>query len=1085
MVRSDEEPKPAGRATNGTGPVSLRERFLQGEPVAAGVRTSILNSWQRSRSLGLSPDAVDLPYRDDFDPGSRIVRAAAPVLDRLQATFAGSQVNISVADANGTVLLRRFGDPSMARSLPAIQVVPGFVFAEQVAGTNGIGLALAERQLIRVYGAEHFAERSQQSACVALPVRDPLSGRIEGVLCLGYPRGFERPALGVAIRRAAEGIERRLLGQSSAHERALLRTYLATAAETAGPRRGVAVDALVNALRPVDQELLKEKAAALISGARPGTLEVTLSDGRRVTLVSRPVRSGSGVRGIAIEAELPGIPAGEALVIPHQTDELLPLAAPLSFARPALTLPSGFLAASPGRAATSTGGGGSAAAGAVTGSDGPAEPVAPGMTGAPGMTDGPDPSVAPGASGTTAEPDAPLTPGAPGNRGDASWPGGATAWSGAASGPDAPAGPDGGLPAAVEGGGATPEADGPGEPDAVVTADGGRSAAEPDAPTPDGAPTPNGAPTPDGAPPPDGGGRRPPGVPSEAAFPARGLVMLGEPHVGAYALAARRRLELLSEASTRIGTTLDVRRTAEELAETAVPGLADFVTIDLPDAVLRGEESADPLADLRRTVLHGIHEGLPFTPPGKRMDYGPTAPQLRCLTRGEAVLEPDLKAAAGWLAQDPEHTERLLTHVQSLIAVPLLARGVVLGIASFYRAGGSFGDDDRSLAQELASRAALSIDNARRYTHERTMVLALQRRLLPHGLPDQDAVEVAHRYLPAESDVGGDWYDVIPLSGARVGLLVGDVVGHGMLSAATMGRLRTAARSFAELDFPPEEVLTHLDNLVGRLDREDPDGKGAGVIGATCLYAIHDPTTQRCLMARAGHPPPALVLPDGTVSFPDLPAGPPLGLGGLPFDAVEVDLPAGSQLVLYTDGLIEDRHRDVDLVLEQLREALARPGRAPEETCQAVLDTVAPAHPHDDIALLVARVHAMDPARVATWELSADPALVGEVRACAMRWLSGRGLDDTAFAAELILSELITNAIRHGAEPIRVRLLHGRTLICEVSDASNTAPHLRRAASTDEGGRGLFLVAQLSQSWGTRYLPEGKVIWAECGIDAA
>ncbi|WP_234325733.1 ATP-binding SpoIIE family protein phosphatase, partial [Streptomyces sp. NRRL S-146] len=577
----------------------------------------------------------------------------------------------------------------------------------------------------------------------------------------------------------------------------------------------------------------------------------------------------------------------------------------------------------------------------------------------------------------------------------------------------------------------------------------------------------------------------PAGDHSEAAFPARGLVMLGEPQVGAYALAARRRLELLSEASTRIGTTLDVRRTAEELAETAVPGLADFVTIDLPDAVLRGEESADPLADLRRTVVHGIREGLPFTPPGKRIDFGPTTPQLRCLGSGEAVLEPDLKVAAGWLAQDPEHTESLLAHVHSLIAVPLVARGVVLGVAGFYRAGSSFGDDDRSLAQELVSRAALSIDNARRYTHERTMVLALQRRLLPHGLPDQDAVEVAHRYLPAESDVGGDWYDVIPLSGARVGLLVGDVVGHGMLSAATMGRLRTAARSFAELDFPPEEVLTHLDNLVGRLDRDDPDGKGAGVIGATCLYAVYDPTVQRCLMARAGHPPPALVHPDGTVTYPDLPAGPPLGLGGLPFDAVEMDLPAGSQLVLYTDGLIEDRNRDVDLVLEQLREALAHPERAPEETCQAVLDTVAPAHPHDDIALLVARVHALDPGRIATWELSADPALVGEVRASAMRWLSDRGLDETAFAAELILSELITNAIRHGAGPIRVRLLYRRTLICEVSDASNTAPHLRRAASTDEGGRGLFLVAQLSQSWGTRYLPEGKVIWAECGLDAA
>ncbi|MER7407307.1 SpoIIE family protein phosphatase [Streptomyces sp. NPDC000070] len=1006
MVRSGEEPKPAGRATDGTGPARLRERFLQGEPVAAGVRTSILNSWQRCRSLGLSPDQTDLPYREDFDLGGRIVRAAVPVLDRLQAAFSGSQINISVADGNGTVLLRRFGDPAMARSLPAIQRVPGFVFAEQVAGTNGIGLALAERQLIRVYGAEHFAERSQASACVAMPVRDPLSGRIEGVLCFGYPRAFDQPALSAAIRRAAENIERRLLGQSSAHERALLRTYLATGGE-AGLHHGVALDALADDVHPRDQAILREKAAELISRGQRAAVEVTLPGGRRVTLVSRPMASASGVRGFAIEAVLPGVSAGQSLVLPHQADELPDLAALTAGPRPVrapITLPSGHLA------------------------------TALGPTAAP---DGDRVAAKPGTTVTT-----------DGGRGGGRRPvehGGTVTADGGSDTVDGGGGAgDGGRGPVGGGGGAAGGGRGP--------ADGGRGAADDRLGSP---------------------------------FPARGLVMVGEPHVGAYALAARRRLELLSEASARIGTTLDVRRTAEELAETAVPRLADFVTIDLPDAVLRGEESADPLTDLRRTVLHGVREGLPFTPPGKRIDFGPTAPQLRCLTRGEAVLEPDLKAAAGWLAQDPEHTARLLEHVHSLIAVPLLARGVVLGIASFYRAGSPFGDDDRSLAQELASRAALSIDNARRYTHERTMVLALQRRLLPHGLPDQDAVEVAHRYLPAESDVGGDWYDVIPLSGTRVGLLVGDVVGHGMLSAATMGRLRTAARSFAELDFSPDEVLTHLDNLVGRLDREDPDGKGAGVIGATCLYAVYDPTAQRCLMARAGHPPPALVHPDGTVSYPDLPAGPPLGLGGLPFDAVEIDVPEGSQLVLYTDGLIEDRHRDVDVVLEQLRVALAHPERAPEETCQAVLDTVAPAHPHDDIALLVARVHALDPGRIANWELPADPALVGEVRASAMRRLSDWGLEETAFAAELILSELITNAIRHGSGPIRVRLLYGRTLICEVSDASNTAPHLRRAASTDEGGRGLFLVAQLSQSWGTRYLPEGKVIWAECDLDAA
>ncbi|QYX81710.1 SpoIIE family protein phosphatase [Streptomyces akebiae] len=999
MVRSDGEPIPTGRATDGTGPTLFRERFLQGEPLESGVRASILDSWRRCRSLGLSPDRSDPPFRDDFDPDDRVARAAAPVLDRLESRFAGSAMNISVADANGTVLLRRFGEASLARALPDIQTVPGFVFAERFAGTNGIGLALAERRLIRVYGAEHFAERSQGSACRALPVRDPLSGRIEGVLCFGYPRGFENPALSTVIRKAAAAIERRLLGQSSARERSLLRAYLDAGDEAgAGPLRTIGVDELALGLRPVDRATLLEKAAELISRAQRAAVEVYLTDGRHVTLVSRPMTSASGVEGVAVEAVLHDSSRPEALTVPRRGEPVLSLTA---------------------------------------GSASPVAPFAP-----------LDPSTIHRVrNAPLAEASGPLSAvPAPGHPREATPPGrtgtgvdGVTAGSRATAAPAETAGADG-----------SPSADSP-------------------------SPAPVVPPAADGLP----GGR------SGSPAPERGLLMVGEPHVGGYALAARRRLELLSEASARIGTTLDVRRTAQELAETAVPRLADFVTIDLAEPVLRGEEATDPRSDLRRTVVHGIRDDLPFSPVGKQVDYGPTVPQLRCLTSREAVLEPDLKTAAGWLAQDPEHTERLLGHVHSLIAVPLVARGVVLGVAAFYRAQDPtpFGDDDRSLAQELATRAALSIDNARRYTRERTMVLALQRSLLPQGLPDRDSVEVAHRYLPAESDVGGDWYDVIPLSGTRIGLFVGDVVGHGLLSAATMGRVRTAARSFAELDFPPDEVLTHLDNLVGRLDREDPVSGGGGIIGATCLYAVYDPTSQQCTLARAGHPPPALVQPDGTVSFPELPAGPPLGLGGLPFEAVDVHLPEGSTLVLYTDGLIEDRERDVDVVLDQLRAALAHPEHTPEETCRLVLESVASPHPGDDIALLVARTHAFDPRSVATWELPADPARVSEVRAGALRQLADWGLDEAAFAAELVLSELITNAIRHGAGPIRVRLLRDRSLICEVADTSSTAPHLRRAATTDEGGRGLFLVAQLSQSWGTRYTAEGKVIWAECGLD--
>jgi anti-sigma regulatory factor (Ser/Thr protein kinase) len=233
-------------------------------------------------------------------------------------------------------------------------------------------------------------------------------------------------------------------------------------------------------------------------------------------------------------------------------------------------------------------------------------------------------------------------------------------------------------------------------------------------------------------------------------------------------------------------------------------------------------------------------------------------------------------------------------------------------------------------------------------------------------------------------------------------------------------------------------------------------------------------------MARAGHLAPALVRPDGTVEFPDVPAGPPLGLGGMPFLTAEIRLAEGTQLVLYTDGLIEDRSRDLDVGLELLREALAgHPGRPPEQTCQDVLDSVLPERPKDDVALLVARTRQLPPDRTADWDVPADPAAVAGMRDAVSRQLDVWGLSDLCFSMELILSELITNAIRYGSEPIHVRLIRDRALICEVADGSSTSPHLRYAATTDEGGRGLFLVSQLAERWGTRYTPQGKVIWAE------
>ncbi|MDN3296031.1 SpoIIE family protein phosphatase [Streptomyces ficellus] len=552
---------------------------------------------------------------------------------------------------------------------------------------------------------------------------------------------------------------------------------------------------------------------------------------------------------------------------------------------------------------------------------------------------------------------------------------------------------------------------------------------------------------------------------------------------------ARRRLNLLYDAGVGIGTTLDVVRTAEELAEVTVQRFADFVTVDLADPVLSGEEPSGTSADMRRTAVSGIRDDHPLYPRGRMIGFVPSTPQARGFGTGRAELVPDLSRAPGWSAQDPERAARIVEYgIHSLIAVPLKARGVVLGVANFWRSQKPepFEEEDLALAEELVARAAVCIDNARRYTREHAMAVTLQRSLLPRALPEQSALEVAHRYLPAQSGVGGDWFDVIPLPGSRVALVVGDVVGHGLHAAAAMGRLRTAVHNFSTLDLPPDELLGRLDDLVGRIDQDEDDSDTiAGMTGATCLYAVYDPVSRRCALARAGHPLPALVHPDGKVEFPDLPAGPPLGLGGIPFESAELELAEGSRLVFYTDGLVEDRTRDIDVGLELLRDALAHPDQSPEESCRTVLEALLPAHPTDDVALLVARTRALDDDRVADWEVPFHPEAVAGIRSAAVRQLEQWGLDDLSFAAELILSELITNAIRYGAAPVRVRLLYDRGVTCEVADHSSTSPHLRYAATTDEGGRGLFLVAQLAERWGTRYTAQGKVIWAELPLPGA
>ncbi|MEU3204331.1 SpoIIE family protein phosphatase [Streptomyces cyaneofuscatus] len=570
---------------------------------------------------------------------------------------------------------------------------------------------------------------------------------------------------------------------------------------------------------------------------------------------------------------------------------------------------------------------------------------------------------------------------------------------------------------------------------------------------------------------------------------------------------ARRLLALVNEAGASIGSTLDVQRTAQELADFAVPRFADFVFVDLLETPLGRDRPDTPLSGpgmqvgrppMRRMGMSSVREGCPeaVVQIGERVEFVPPPHDVHLLFDGDPVLLPMLDPDSHtWAVEHPARAARIREFgLHSLISVPMRARDTVLGLTTFMRSQNPvpFDEDDVAPARELVARAAVCVDNARRYTREHTAALVLQESLLPHTLRGGTALDVASSYLPADAKVGvgGDWFDVIPLSGARVGLVIGDVVGHGISAAATMGRLRTAVQTLADMDLAPDELLARLDDLVMRLSEEEPTGGkadrgGTTVLGATCLYAVYDPASLCCTMARAGHPPPVIVTPQGAVSFPDLPLGPPLGLGGLPFESLDVELPEGSLLGLYTDGLIEGPEKDVEQGRIRLGRAISRDGLPLDELCEAVVKELLPVPQPDDIALLLARTHALSPDRLVSWEVPLDPAAVGATRNKVARQLEAWGLDELTMTTELIVSELVTNAIRYASGPVRLRLLLQSVLTCEVSDASSTTPRLRHARTTDEGGRGLFLVAQLARRWGTRYTHRGKIIWAEQGLPSS
>ncbi|MER5910341.1 SpoIIE family protein phosphatase [Streptomyces sp. NPDC001982] len=552
-------------------------------------------------------------------------------------------------------------------------------------------------------------------------------------------------------------------------------------------------------------------------------------------------------------------------------------------------------------------------------------------------------------------------------------------------------------------------------------------------------------------------------------------------------------LELLNDASTRIGTTLDLTRTADELAETVVGRVTDAVSVDVLDSVHRGDAPAPgPVpsevtfrrAAFRAVETAGLESAYAI---GETSSYGFPTPITQCLADLRPRLIPKVDEGGEWLANDPLRADRMrAARVHSLMFVPLAARGVVLGVATLYRSvtREPFDEDDLTIAREIAAHTALGLDNARRYTRERTAALVLKNSLLPGRLPAQNAVDVAFSHLPGHA--GGSWYDVIPLSGARVALVVGDVAGHGMRAVATMGRLRAATHALAALDLAPDEVLAHLDDLIVRFAEEGRplaanDPLDVQPTTATCCYAVYDPVGRRLVVARAGHPAPLLAHPDGHVAPADAPGGPPLGVEGLPFEARRTELPEGSLIALFTEGLVRQCRDEGEA---RLRRVLAQPHANVQEACDEVIYSQLSGQSEEDVVLVLARTRALPEDQVASWTFPGDPAIVATARTLADHQLANWGLSDLAFTTEVIVSELVTNAIRYAPGTIRVRLIRDRSLICEVTDDSSAAPHLRHPRTTDEGGRGLLLVAQLTDRWGTRHTDRGKTIWTEQPLPA-
>jgi PAS domain S-box-containing protein len=575
------------------------------------------------------------------------------------------------------------------------------------------------------------------------------------------------------------------------------------------------------------------------------------------------------------------------------------------------------------------------------------------------------------------------------------------------------------------------------------------------------------------------------------------------------------RIQLLERIGARLSQSLELDVTLRQVAQTLVPQFADHCLIDL----FQGENL------VRRAQLHA-RGWMP--PPGT---WAMVGEQIRypqghfcqeAMARRETVVVGDVRELLGIPAPTPASLEAGKgVGMVSVLAAPLVARGELLGVISLALSGLTerperhYGAEDGDFLGAVSSRVAIAIDNAMLFEEERRTALAFQRSLLPHDAPEVDGLEVAYKYVPAkplethgqgiQTQVGGDWYDIIPLSAGRVGIVIGDVVGRGARAAAIMGQLRAALRAFAQDDKPPAEILRRLDDWCRTLapPADSDSGASADPPIVSCTYLVYDAWSRMLSLANAGHDAPLLITGHDVGQMEIEHKGVLLGvrgkgIPGLPTYREERRyLAPGSTLVLYTDGLTDRRqradghgHYTEAEALDMLAKAVQQAAGGSVEAIARAAEQAVPGEIDDDMAIVVIRTSAEDLYSIER-RFPADPIRVSQARRLASQTFEKWDLDpDQADLACLLVSEVVTNVVLHAAPGSRhqakaggeftLRLRRGASAVwVEVFDRDLRLPRIRTAGEHDEGGRGLYLVDQLATRWGSRPTQDGKAVWFE------